>query len=257
MTITHHSLPQLSELFLTDGGIETSLIYGEGLDLPDFAAFVLLDDEEGREALNRYFRGYVDIAARDGVGLWADERGDRRPADGRRGDREDARRARAGQAGPARSGPGGDLRLRERPDRPALSGDVRPTSPRIRRSRDRARPPSRNRPRPGWAGTHLAVSLLIPVGTGILHPSLTQRMRSSAPRAAAMPSPASDPLAVTALSAADACRVVVRRSSTRTELDKRHGWWRETRGQRRLPSGLRGGSQRRALELADVRRGRG
>ena len=64
MTITHQSLRQLPELFLTDGGIETSLIYGEGLDLPDFAAFVLLDDEEGREALNRYFRGYVDIAAR-------------------------------------------------------------------------------------------------------------------------------------------------------------------------------------------------
>ena len=69
MTITRQALPQLSELFLTDGGIETSLIFGEGLDLPDFAAFVLLDDEEGREALDRYFRGYADIAARDGVGL--------------------------------------------------------------------------------------------------------------------------------------------------------------------------------------------
>ena len=166
MTITHHSLPQLSELFLTDGGIETSLIYGEGLDLPDFAAFVLLDDEEGREHRTATSAGMSTSRRATVLGLWADERGDRRPADGRRGDREDARRARgAGEAGPARSGPGGDLRLRERPDRPALSGDVRPTSPRIRRSRDRARPPSRNRPRPGWAGTHLAVSLLIPVGT--------------------------------------------------------------------------------------------
>ena len=67
---SHSSPPQMSsEVFLTDGGIETSLIYGDGLDLPDFAAFVLLGDPSGREALDRYFRGYADIAARDGVGL--------------------------------------------------------------------------------------------------------------------------------------------------------------------------------------------
>ena len=41
-------LPQMhGGLFLTDGGIETSLIFHEGLDLPDFAAFVLLEDDEG------------------------------------------------------------------------------------------------------------------------------------------------------------------------------------------------------------------
>ena len=57
-------LPQLdADLFLTDGGIETTLIFDDGLDLPDFAAFTLLADEEGRSALVRYFDRYADIAA--------------------------------------------------------------------------------------------------------------------------------------------------------------------------------------------------
>jgi len=48
------SLPQLDgDLFLTDGGIETSLIFHQGLDLPEFAAFVLLDDDEGLDQLRR------------------------------------------------------------------------------------------------------------------------------------------------------------------------------------------------------------
>ena len=48
MTSTRQALPQLSDVFLTDGGIETTLIFDDGLDLPDFAAFVLLDDADGR-----------------------------------------------------------------------------------------------------------------------------------------------------------------------------------------------------------------
>ena len=49
-------LPQLdADLFLTDGGIETTLIFDDGFDLPDFAAFPLLDDDAGRAALQRYF----------------------------------------------------------------------------------------------------------------------------------------------------------------------------------------------------------
>jgi S-methylmethionine-dependent homocysteine/selenocysteine methylase len=64
------ALPQLEgELFLADGGIETTLIFLEGLDLPDFASFDLLKKEEGEEALRRYFRAYVEIAARFNVGL--------------------------------------------------------------------------------------------------------------------------------------------------------------------------------------------
>ena len=41
------SLPQLTtgRLFLTDGGLETTLVFHQGLDLPDFAAFPLLDSD--------------------------------------------------------------------------------------------------------------------------------------------------------------------------------------------------------------------
>ena len=47
-------LPQLSGgLFLTDGGIETTLIFHERLELPHFAAFHLLREKTGREALAR------------------------------------------------------------------------------------------------------------------------------------------------------------------------------------------------------------
>jgi len=68
--IHRQSLPQLGgELFLTDGGIETTLIFHEGLDLPLFAAFALLEDESGTAALREYFAPYVAIAAERGAGL--------------------------------------------------------------------------------------------------------------------------------------------------------------------------------------------
>ena len=64
------SLPQLDAgLFLTDGGIETTMIFDEGFDLPYFAAFPLLDIADGRAALHRYFASYVEIAVRDEVGI--------------------------------------------------------------------------------------------------------------------------------------------------------------------------------------------
>ena len=64
------ALPQLEGgLYLTDGGIETSLIFNDGIDLPHFAAFALLRRQDGEAALWRYFRSYVDIAARFGAGL--------------------------------------------------------------------------------------------------------------------------------------------------------------------------------------------
>jgi homocysteine S-methyltransferase len=63
-------LPQLdAELFLTDGGIETTLMFADGFELPDFAAFALLADERGRDALTRYFDSYAAIAVRDRVGI--------------------------------------------------------------------------------------------------------------------------------------------------------------------------------------------
>jgi S-methylmethionine-dependent homocysteine/selenocysteine methylase len=65
-----HALPQSGDtLFLTDGGIETSLIFHQGQELPHFAAFVLLGTEAGRAELARYYAPYVEIARRDGRGL--------------------------------------------------------------------------------------------------------------------------------------------------------------------------------------------
>ena len=56
-------LPQLDGgLFLTDGGIETSLIFEGGHDLPEFAAFDLLKDEAGTDALRDYYRPYLELA---------------------------------------------------------------------------------------------------------------------------------------------------------------------------------------------------
>lgn len=64
------SLPQLGDgLFLADGGIETTLIFHEGLELPDFAAFHLLKTREGETALRKYFRTYADLAKQFGTGL--------------------------------------------------------------------------------------------------------------------------------------------------------------------------------------------
>ena len=66
-------LPQLAgDTFITDGGMETTLIFHDGLDLPHFAAFVLLDDPQGIEALRAYYAAYIDLAAKRGVGIVLD-----------------------------------------------------------------------------------------------------------------------------------------------------------------------------------------
>jgi len=63
-------LPQLDGgLFLTDGGIETTLIFHQGLDLPLFAAFDLLKDDEGTQTLRSYYEPYVALARERGLGL--------------------------------------------------------------------------------------------------------------------------------------------------------------------------------------------
>jgi len=63
-------LPQLDGgTFLTDGGLETTLIFHDGLDLPYFAAFDLMKDRTGLEALRRYYAAYVSIALANHVGF--------------------------------------------------------------------------------------------------------------------------------------------------------------------------------------------
>jgi homocysteine S-methyltransferase len=64
------TLPQLARRpVVTDGGLETDLIYHHDVDLPDFAAFVLVDDERGRALLEAYYGDYVDIARRAGAAV--------------------------------------------------------------------------------------------------------------------------------------------------------------------------------------------
>src|SRR3954451_8326071 len=63
-------IPQpTGDLFLTDGGIETTLIFQRGLELPEFAAFDLLKDDAGTDELRRYFVPYLELAKRHGTGF--------------------------------------------------------------------------------------------------------------------------------------------------------------------------------------------
>ena len=62
--MTDDKLPQLEGgLFLSDGGLETTLVFLQGVALPHFAAFVLLRDDAGRERLRDYYRPYLEMAA--------------------------------------------------------------------------------------------------------------------------------------------------------------------------------------------------
>jgi homocysteine S-methyltransferase len=54
---------------VTDGGLETDLIFHHGVDLPHFAAFPLVDNAAGRALLTEYYHGYAAIAERAAAGL--------------------------------------------------------------------------------------------------------------------------------------------------------------------------------------------
>jgi S-methylmethionine-dependent homocysteine/selenocysteine methylase len=76
MSATEHraryrgALPQLRDTpFLTDGGIETTLIFHDGHELPHFAAYDLLTRDGGEDALRRYFEPYVRVARDRGLGI--------------------------------------------------------------------------------------------------------------------------------------------------------------------------------------------
>ena len=81
-------LPQTEGgVFLTDAGLETVLIFHDGIDLPAFASFPLVDDDAGREALNGYYAPFLQLARERGTGFvlssptwranqdWADQLG--------------------------------------------------------------------------------------------------------------------------------------------------------------------------------------
>jgi S-methylmethionine-dependent homocysteine/selenocysteine methylase len=58
--------------WIADAGLETVMIFLEGIDLPHFASFALLDSDEGRAALTRYFDHFAQLARDGGTGFVLD-----------------------------------------------------------------------------------------------------------------------------------------------------------------------------------------
>lgn len=71
--MTDARLPQLEHrLFVTDSGLETTLIFHDGMALPEFAAFPLVATPAGRDRLRDYFQIHLDIARGAGAGFVAE-----------------------------------------------------------------------------------------------------------------------------------------------------------------------------------------
>lgn len=83
------ALPQLSgDLYLTDAGLETDIIFNRGVDIREFAAHTLLPDPHGRAAMTGYFREFLELAQERNAGFildaptwkahahWADDLGE-------------------------------------------------------------------------------------------------------------------------------------------------------------------------------------
>lgn len=70
MTLYRNRLPQLGpQLFVSDGGLETTLIFHDGLELPLFAAFDLLKTPDGMTRLRSYYRRYASLARQHSLGF--------------------------------------------------------------------------------------------------------------------------------------------------------------------------------------------
>ncbi|WP_051645391.1 homocysteine S-methyltransferase family protein [Labrenzia sp. DG1229] len=65
-------LMQADRFFLSDGGLETYLIFDKGYELPCFSAAVLLDSDQGRRDLDEYYERFVEIARQSGRGFILD-----------------------------------------------------------------------------------------------------------------------------------------------------------------------------------------
>lgn len=55
--------------YVSDGGLETDLIFNRGVDLAEFASFPLVESDRGRALLREYYDGYAAVARRAGAGL--------------------------------------------------------------------------------------------------------------------------------------------------------------------------------------------
>ncbi len=68
-----NALPQLSgDIFLTDAGVETDLIFNHGIEIHEFASHTLLPDTDGRQALSDYFKSFLSLAGETGCGYILD-----------------------------------------------------------------------------------------------------------------------------------------------------------------------------------------
>lgn len=65
-------LAEADRFFLTDGGLETFMIFKKGHELPCFSAAVLLDTETGRNDLTAYYETFIDLARTSGRGFVLD-----------------------------------------------------------------------------------------------------------------------------------------------------------------------------------------
>jgi S-methylmethionine-dependent homocysteine/selenocysteine methylase len=70
MGAINHSSPVFKQKhYLSDGGLETALIFHKGIPLNHFAAFELLRNEEGKKALEEYYNPYLSLAEKYGLGF--------------------------------------------------------------------------------------------------------------------------------------------------------------------------------------------
>ncbi|HVN51870.1 MAG TPA: hypothetical protein VMT43_10580, partial [Acidimicrobiales bacterium] len=67
------ALARLDEgVYLTDGGLETDLIFHHGIEMPEFASFPLFDDPQLVGVLRDYYVDYLRIASDHELGLVVD-----------------------------------------------------------------------------------------------------------------------------------------------------------------------------------------
>lgn len=70
MSKYRNKLPQLNgDIYLTDSGFETTIIFKDGFDLPEFAAFPLINDEKSVKRIYDYYKTHIQIAAEKQLGF--------------------------------------------------------------------------------------------------------------------------------------------------------------------------------------------
>lgn len=70
MSKYRNALPQMSGgIFLTDGGMETTLIFHDGIELPCFASFDLMKDAAGEARVRAYYERYIALARKGKAGF--------------------------------------------------------------------------------------------------------------------------------------------------------------------------------------------